>query len=186
MSTLPTLKGNKSVTGKLTWLGKYDVYVRDQVRQPGDKLGGKHGGEPLDDTLVALLPRPACVALAGNGGWCMGLDCGSGGIGANGGSGKGAPPLLTEQDDFAETSVPPPPHVVFQTGPGIVRPTYGVNGLACSIRFRRQIKADGAISTLLGLVILSDIGYSGDKSGLPPVTYTSKDPVDVVDMLNNK
>lgn len=51
---LPDLKGQKDVPGKLDFTNTWDVYIRDEVRNPGTNLGGKHGGEPLDNTQVAM------------------------------------------------------------------------------------------------------------------------------------
>jgi hypothetical protein len=51
---LPVLKGVSNVPGRLDFTDKWDVYIRDEVRQPGTNLGGKHGGEPMDNTQVAM------------------------------------------------------------------------------------------------------------------------------------
>ncbi len=51
---LPQLKGVGNVPGKLDFTDKWDVYIRDEVRQPGTNLGGKHGGEPMDNAQVAM------------------------------------------------------------------------------------------------------------------------------------
>lgn len=51
---LPDLKGVKNVPGQLDFTNTWDVYIRDEVRQPGTNLGGKHGGEPLDNNQVAM------------------------------------------------------------------------------------------------------------------------------------
>lgn len=47
--SIPMPDGNKDIT--LT--KKYDVYIRNEVRNPGSIQGGKHGGEPLAKPLVA-------------------------------------------------------------------------------------------------------------------------------------
>ncbi|CAN5464573.1 hypothetical protein BH10CYA1_BH10CYA1_46810 [soil metagenome] len=51
---LPDVKGVKNVAGELDFTNTWDVYIRDEVRNPGTSLGGKHGGEPLDNTQVAM------------------------------------------------------------------------------------------------------------------------------------
>jgi hypothetical protein len=51
---LPQLNGVANVPGHLDFTDVWDVYIRDEVRQPGTNLGGKHGGEPLDNTQVAM------------------------------------------------------------------------------------------------------------------------------------
>jgi hypothetical protein len=51
---LPQLNGVLNVPGQLDFTDVWDVYIRDEVRQPGTNLGGKHGGEPLDNTQVAM------------------------------------------------------------------------------------------------------------------------------------
>lgn len=51
---LPDVKGVKNVPGQLDFTNTWDVYIRDEVRQPGTGLGGKHGGEPLDNSQVSM------------------------------------------------------------------------------------------------------------------------------------
>jgi hypothetical protein len=192
---VPQLKGKKNIKCDITIDKVFDVYVRDEVRVLGKTLGGKHGGEPLDNTLTstASVSRPSRIAMAGSKSTNVGFggDHGGGGRGAMpGGQGTGAPPLLTTQDDFAETSVPPPPYVAYAAGPGTVRPTYQSTGLTGSIRFRRQIPVSGPLLTLYGTILLTSVGYFGDKTGVTMspkvITYTSSDPVDVTDMNNDK
>ncbi|PWU00128.1 MAG: hypothetical protein C5B53_04475 [Candidatus Melainabacteria bacterium] len=188
--TLPTLNGNQNITADIKISNKFDVYVRDQVRLPGKTLGGKHGGEPLDNALTAVVPivNDSPTAMAGDSGIGFGGDHGRGGTGAMpGGSGTGAPPLLTTQDDFAETSIPPPPYVTYSTGPGAVRPTYQTTGITGSIRFRREIPVNGPLATLFGQILLTNVGYFGDKTGMPGITtYANSDSVDVTDMQGDK
>jgi hypothetical protein len=188
--TLPTLNGKQNITSDITISNIFDVYIRDQVRVPGKTLGGKHGGEPLDNTLTAVAPLLNDSPIAMTGESCVGFggDHGGGGEGAMpGGSGTGAPPLLTTQDDFAETSIPPPPYVTYSIGPGPVRPTYQASGITGSIRFRREVPVKGPLATLFGKILLTNIGYLGDKTGVPTViTYTSTDPADVTDLKGDK
>ena len=139
----------------------------------GTISGGKHGGEPLDDTLIAMAPSH---------------DYGTGGSGC-GGKGSGSPPLLAAQSDFGD---PPPqafpaPFVTYQNGssPGSVRPSYTRTGLCGSVRFRRQVQVQGAIATALGTTLYKDQGYIGQKRA-GSVTYTSTDAVDVVDNYGTK
>lgn len=46
-----TTSGEKEVTFRAAW----DVYIRDQVRNPGTTHGGKHAGEPLAKPALAKL-----------------------------------------------------------------------------------------------------------------------------------
>lgn len=46
--SVPMPGGPKSIT----LMKKWDVYIRDEVRNPGSIRGGKHGGEPLAKPLV--------------------------------------------------------------------------------------------------------------------------------------
>ncbi|MBI2811999.1 MAG: hypothetical protein HYX67_14380 [Candidatus Melainabacteria bacterium] len=51
---LPDVKGVKNVPGELDFTNIWDVYIRDEVRNPGTINGGKHGGEPMDNAQVAM------------------------------------------------------------------------------------------------------------------------------------
>jgi hypothetical protein len=93
----------KETIASVTFSNYFDSYFRDEVRQPGDLLGGKHGGEPLNNTQVALapavhdpfsviasLPLPRCGSCEDLGGGGSGAFHNSGhGGGANGGGGPG-------------------------------------------------------------------------------------------------
>ncbi len=164
-------KGKSIPGGIITFTPQFDVYVRDQCRLRGSLSGGKHGGEPLNDTLVATTPTTAVDRLAatlpGSGG-----DYGAGGLGANQPSppkGGGAHPLLTAQCDFGDTLPPAEPTFTYQVNGGVpvVRPTYQTTGLTGSIRFRRMIQVDANILNVLTGVLLpkSDKGYVGAKTG---------------------
>jgi hypothetical protein len=136
----------------------YDIYVRDECRNYGPTNGGIHGGEPLDDPAVALLPGRSHLnlCLSGKSGVATARDCGGGGTGAHpgggpptGGLGSGAIPLISTQSDFAEPlpGAPSLPAAYSQStmydqysvGPGSQRPTYTTNGSSIEVRFRRQI-----------------------------------------------
>jgi hypothetical protein len=189
--TLPQLNGQQNITSDIQISNTFDVYVRDQVRVPGKTLGGKHGGEPLNNALTATGPVDSAWPIAmscATKGVGFGSDYGGGGRGSMpGGPGTGAPPLLTTQDDFAETSIPPPPYVSYLAGPGRVRVTYQTTGITGSIRFRREIPVNGPLATLFGPVLLTNVGYFGDKTGAPGViTYTSNDPIFITDMNGDK
>ncbi|CAN5208438.1 hypothetical protein BH11CYA1_BH11CYA1_26480 [soil metagenome] len=154
----------------------YDVYVRDQVYQPGSTNGGRHAGEPMDWL-------PAAVSQIPSKNFGPKRDLGGAGIGAShGGPNKnnpGLPPSITSQSDFAETSTFPPSYYYqYSQGPGSganpkMRPTYQKNGMAADIRFRRQVNT-GTLAKSLGY----DTGYVGEKldaatistPALPPVT----------------
>lgn len=162
----------------------WDAYIRDEVRNPAT---GKHSGEPLDNTQVAVAPssnqsvatganleerlKGAKIAINGDEGTfpiaTLGYGSGSKKYGKNG----GAIPILTVQSDFSETMVTllnyPKSTVYTQydnggTGGAVVRPTYRNNGTAVDIRFRRQVNV-GALAQALGF----EIGYVGDGVGNP-------------------
>jgi len=165
----------KNLKGDVIFLDKIDAYVRDQCRNQGTISGGKHGGEPMEDTLVTVNP--------------FGGDKGAGGYGC-GGPGSGSPPLLSAQSDFGDPvpQVPPAPFVRYSTGsaPGATRPTYRTTGLCGSIRFRREIQVKGQIASVLGTVLYKDVGYIGQKPATPTKTYFTSDPADVTDNFGDK
>ncbi len=137
----------------------YDVYIRDQVHQPGKTLGGDHAGEPMDYPLVSQATT--------------GRDLGGAGFGAAkpppiSQRPKGLPPAITNQSDFAETAGFPMNSSFYNNysaGPGAknMRPTYQKNGMAVDIRFRRQVDT-GTFKDSLGF----STGYVGEK--YPPGT----------------
>jgi hypothetical protein len=199
--TLPSIddkgKGKvKNLTGDVTFLDKIDVYVRDQCRNQGTLSGGKHGGEPMDDTLVSVNPflrKAADTSLIGftkSGGFASHADLGGGGYGCGGPKGSGSPPLLSAQSDFGDPvpQTPPAPFVQYSTGAtsGATRPTYRTTGLCGSIRFRREVQVSGAITSILGTILYNDVGYIGQKPATPTITYTSLDSVDVTDNFGDK
>lgn len=77
-----------------------------------------------------------------------------------GGAGQGAPLPVSRQDDFASTSVPPPPYITYTRGPGggAPRPCYKTNGVSADIRFRRQVKV-GLLQFMIGGY---EFGYVAD------------------------
>jgi hypothetical protein len=149
-----TLKpGGLSNDNKVTLMDAYDLYIRDQVCQPGMNLGGMHAGEPMDFDKVISLHHGQSHDLGGSG------------LGAAkpGPKVAGLPPAITDQSDFAEQSGFPDNHYnTYDVGPGpdSVRPTYKDNGMAVDVRFRRQVET-GSLSTLLGF----KLGYVGHKLG---------------------
>ena len=120
---------SKSVN-KLILLQNYDLYIRDQVYQPGSNLGGRHAGEPLDNVDTAARPG--------------GCQLGGGGMGAYSyvaSKQNGKPPIVANQSDFGEgAGYPVSYYRQYSVGTGI-RPTYQTNGTAVDIRFRRQVDA---------------------------------------------
>ncbi|HEY9679422.1 MAG TPA: hypothetical protein V6C76_15550 [Drouetiella sp.] len=153
----------------------YDMYVRDNARVLGKQKGGNHGGEPMDDSLVASsygtekgkfttrIGTDYGAGGAGAGccdsGGCGGPPCGGPPSGSPplDGTGMGSPPLLSAESDFgdAPSNRPfsyPPPYVQFAQGPtaGAVRNTYQKTGMAGSIRFRRQVQFDGNLAAITG------------------------------------
>jgi len=145
-----TFPNTGSPFNKVTLLNKFDVYIRDQVYQPGCKFGGRHAGEPMDFLKVVILPT----------------DLGGHGFGARPvvkPKSTGLPPAVTNQSDFAETAgFPDTFYNCYSVGSSgkTIRPTYRKNGMAVDIRFRRQVDT-GTLSSLLGFAI----GYVGEKYG---------------------
>jgi hypothetical protein len=143
---------------------KWDVYIRDQVYQPGSVPGNYHNGEPMDFDKTAYkdqMPLALAASLANQD------DLGNGSLGANTppGKGQGKPPSVTSQSDFGEDQIDKgffQPNAtyynMYSQGPGNAnrRPTYETNGMAVDVRFRRQMKVN-----LMGGG--SRIGYVGDK-----------------------
>ncbi len=133
----------------------FDCYVRDQVYQPGKALGGRHAGEPMDFHTVAMNRTAGSPD-----------DLGGSGVGAipfPKPKGKGLPPAVTNQSDFAETAgFPNTFYNTYSQGPGDnhMRPTYQTNGMAVDVRFRRQVDTQ-TMSGMLGF----GIGYVGEKYG---------------------
>jgi hypothetical protein len=132
----------------------FDIYIRDQVYQPGSIKGGRHGGEPMDFPLVAVSQMPANLSQS--------RDLGGPGFGAS--SPPLMPPAITNQSDFAETSgFGSSNYNQYTQGPSAsgnpkMRPTYQKNGMAVDIRFRRQI-SNGFASSLFGF----KTGYIGER-----------------------
>lgn len=142
-----------TTAGKNSSPADWDVYVRDQVTQLGTINGGKHGGRPLANPVVALAPgssfktichrqSPGLVAMGhdnykvkfGNIGGSG--DGASSGGSANASSSGGLPPVsFGPRDDFGGLTTPAPSIVSFPTGSGMPG-TYLQNGSAVSIRFR--------------------------------------------------
>ncbi len=164
-----------TVSDSFNFTNLWDIYVRDEVRNPAT---GKHSGEPLDNTQVAMI-RPAKnwnersksvqIAMNGDEGTYPIASLGAGSGAKKGPKNGGAIPILTVQSDFSETMVTLlnyPKTTVFTqfdssgTGAAVVRPTYKANGTACDIRFRRQVNV-GALAQVLGF----EIGYVGDGVG---------------------
>lgn len=149
--TFPVSKkpGGLSDNNEVTLLDTWDLYIRDQVSQPGANQGGRHAGEPMDFTKVALGKNH---------------DLGGAGLGAaKKPKSTGLPPAITNQSDFAEAAgFPDTEYNKYTQGKGVdyIRPTYKKNGMAVDIRFRRQVET-GTLGSLLGF----KIGYVGHKYG---------------------
>lgn len=168
---LPQLKGSPNVNGNVTIENQFDVYFRDEVRQPGTINGGWHGGEPLENPQVSFLKKKelpfgkntihdyiASLLHRGSTG-----ELGGGGWGANPpAKGQGSIPLIGAQSDFCEKMTPPPgynTYAVYPSPSNPVRPTYTTNGTAVDIRFRRQVKIDGQFKSYFSYYIVTDVGY---------------------------
>ncbi len=157
--------------GKLTLMSEWDIYFRDEVRQPGSALGGKHAGEPVAKPIVAIAePKPGRLltqfmptyhakvfpSVFGDAGPGPGPG---GGDYPNpnppcGGDDLGFPPMVQARNDFGR--VYNPAATVLATmpgGSGPVRPFYATTGTAVDIRFRRLVD----VSEMPGAT--SDYGY---------------------------
>ncbi len=159
---------------------KFDVYIRDQVYQPGSTKGGKHAGEPMDYLPAAVTQLPAHLRPS--------QDLGGPGFGAYSykpppppnKKNPGLPPAITSQSDFAENSgFTPSKYYQYSQGPGTgknpkMRPTYQKNGMAVDIRFRRQVNT-GTLAKSLGF----DTGYVGEKLDAATVSTPARPPVPV-------
>ena len=82
--------GSENVS-TVTFTNYYDTYFRDEVRQPGKMAGGKHGGEPLNNSQVALnkKAKKQMIAIASSVLHGTSLEFGGGGTGAWGSVGHG-------------------------------------------------------------------------------------------------
>lgn len=166
---------------KMTLVNKWDVYIRNEVRNPGFNKGGRHAGEPLDLNNISMNPEKDnrifgessrhAISQADYGGYGTGAAPPSGG----GGGGSGAPPEIGDQTDFnlfGKTTFPVAPpgpmYRRYKTGPGggASRETYTTNGAACEIRFRRQIDLTASATTSL-------TGDPDPVTGIAPVTTTT-------------
>ena len=168
------IKGITAGGASIKFTKKYDVYIRDEVRQPGTLLGGKHGGEPLNNPAVALnnTPSTALIASILKAGTASGGDGGAPGCGAAGGPGGGSIPILSNQSDFAEkmpplpvvppATTPPPTYDTYSAGTG-VRPTYTTNGTDIDIRFRRELEVSKSFYSYYSYYLLSDTGYLAEE-----------------------
>ncbi|PZM80488.1 MAG: hypothetical protein DKT66_14615 [Candidatus Melainabacteria bacterium] len=150
-----------TTAGKKSSPADWDVYIRDQVTQLGTINGGKHGGRPLSNPLVALSPgssfKTICHKNANNliatgadkfnfklgniGGFGDGASSGGS---ANASSSGGLPPAcFGPRDDFGGATTPGPSIVSFPSGTGMPG-TYLQNGSAVSIRFRVAAQNDAS------------------------------------------
>ncbi len=150
----------------------FDIYFRDEVRQPGDRLGGKHAGEPIAKPIVAMSkPKPGTLFAqnftpAIRRGSQFPMVMGDGGPGGPAGPAgpyppppppgpnKGFPPMVQARSDFG--LIYNPAATVLTTmpgGSGPVRPFYETTGTAVDVRFRRTVDITG----LPGAT--SDFGY---------------------------
>lgn len=180
-----------TINAQVTFLPIFDIYIRDHCRQEGLQRGGKHGGEPLNNALVAF-NSSSRNDIASNI-VKTSLDYGASGFGAGGcdsgncsaalptpvqdGDGLGSPPLLSAQSDFGDSPVTrarnfsyPPPYIQFAQGPsaGTVRGSYQTTALTGSIRFRRQVQISGNLAALFGGATTAeptDIGYLAGRRG---------------------
>lgn len=152
--------------GKLRLDNDLDIYFRDEVRQPGTNLGGKHAGEPIAKPIVAMgTPIPGQLfsykptpiykfpQVVGDGGAPVAVYPGP----ANPpvpGPNKGYPPMVQARNDFGIIYNPAASVVATMPGgSGPVRPFYETTGTAVDIRFRRMVDCHGMPGAT------SDFGY---------------------------
>lgn len=157
------------LTGTIRLDNDWDVYFRDEVRQPGTILGGKHAGEPLAKPIVALgepnaapiivrlenrLYHPQFPSIAGDGGAPPPPSPYPGPVNPPvGGPNKGFPPMIQPRNDFGVTYNPSAPLVLTMPGGTGKRPFYETTGTAVDIRFRRVVDITGLPGAS------SDFGY---------------------------
>lgn len=161
-------------SGKVKLSKHYDLYIRDYGRRRGSNRGGKHAGEPVNDSMVGktqdnqdsapiLLTRDHAEFARVN------FD-GQGAKSSRGGYSKGSKgsiPYLMPQDDFAflwngsRMSIDPTTGFYKTFSPGTasrVRTTYKTNGTVAEIRFRRQLILESG-----GASVLGGVSYVGAK-----------------------
>lgn len=166
--------------GKVEFTSRYDMFIRMYSRRYGNQ-SGRHGGEPMDNTLVSYCDEPR--DSSGGGTFLKKLTFVGQGAAKRQpplvGAGIGAIPLLMPQSDFAYKwelislggpSVDRDPGIYekFDESGSGVRTTYDTNGSVADIRFRRVVIGKDPVSTtvnLLGSVlpIQKQQGYVGVK-----------------------
>lgn len=170
---LPNFKGLPK-TGSIEGTQSYNLFIRDLARNLGKIKGGKHAGERMDgnplitwgvygpEVVQGLSSAPDYIAYAApeSFGEASSNNNGTGNGTSSGSAGFGIPPMITRQDDFASSNLPPPKYYTYSVGPGggAPRPAYKKTGLAADIRFRRLINA-GDLDFLIGG---NDFGFIGD------------------------
>lgn len=159
---------NLPMTGEVRLDNDWDIYFRDEVRQPGTILGGKHAGEPLAKPIVAMgrnaepiivrleqrMYRPPFPAISGDGGGPPPPSPYPGPVNPPvPGPNKGFPPMIQPRNDFGVTYNPAAPLVLTMPGGTGHRPFYETTGTAVDIRFRRVVDIRGLPGAS------SDFGY---------------------------
>jgi hypothetical protein len=151
--------------GKMRLLDDYDIYYRDEVRQPGTTKGGKHAGEPIaKPILVTTTPTPASANQTA---YLLGNPIVVNGHGANCPNNvtatvtnAGFPPMVQPRNDFGYTFNPSTSVVATMPGGSAsVRPFYQSVGTAVDIRFRRIVDVSEAVGTP------GQFGYVTDVNG---------------------
>ncbi len=165
-SSLGKKKIKPSSGGELELTDDMDLFFRDEVRQPGPNLGGKHAGEPIAKPIVAMekpLPGrmfsykpmiyPPYPTVVGDGSPAPVPYPGPNNP-PTPGPNKGYPPMVQARNDFG-TVYNPAASVVstMPGGSGPVRPFYETTGTAVDMRFRRVVDIRGMPGAT------SDYGY---------------------------
>ncbi|MBK9141746.1 MAG: hypothetical protein IPM23_04570 [Candidatus Melainabacteria bacterium] len=180
---LQIIPGLAIPAGKVEFTPQYDLFVRIYSRRLGKAVGGKHGGEPMDNDIVSYGSiEPLKLSLEGTRGsasypslsrWYIGAKTKS----ASTGIGIGAIPTLMPQDDFAfkwgiiASSSTASPNVdragglyeKYDAAGSGLRQTYQRTGSVADIRFRRLVKATDPISGILAVFAGRQVGYVGEK-----------------------
>ena len=177
---------------------QFDVYVRDEVRQPGLILGGNHGGEPLDNSTegnpagsaTTISWAPAAFGHWGEHGSSVCFEGGGGGFGAAppppppppppapppGGGGNGTPPLLGQQNDFGLSllGIPAPARNVDPTLSAYIKYSQPP-GPAGFVRPTYQTNGT-AVDIRFRRVIQLNGGWNGYFYGFTKVGYLASEP----------
>lgn len=147
-----------TTNASLEFTSSYDIYVRLYSRRMSTISGGKHAGEPMDNTVTAkrpgilrlshLVPGRAAFETVFQGRGAQGKKWWKKGqVGFN-----GAPPGLSAREDFpslgasGNLDTSPALYEKYDDSGGGPRLSYKTNGSVSDIRFRRVLRVDDDVS----------------------------------------